>query len=108
MANLISQSVSPAGTTLALVAASAGGDTIPADDHSLLVATNGSGSPITITAVTTATEGGLAVADETITVPAGGTVLAGPFPARLYANSADQRCHLTYSASASLTVGSVS
>lgn len=105
MAALNAQTIVRAGLQATLVAATSGGDTIPVGDNVILVLNNGSGSSITATVVTPGTEGGLAIADQTIVVPAGARVNAGPFPAELFADPTDGRAHVTYSAVTSLTVG---
>ncbi|MFD9064186.1 hypothetical protein ACFVZ3_21985 [Kitasatospora purpeofusca] len=86
-----------------LTAASAGGDTAPTGPGRFLVVKNGDASSHTVTVVTPGTVNGLAVADATVTVPAGkihtiplGGVFAGPTA---------RRANITYDAVTSLTVG---
>lgn len=93
-----------AGTQVTYVAASAGGDTFPANDRAHLHVKNGSGASITVTVVTPGTtKYGQADPDVAVAVPAGQEYVIGPFPADL-ANPADSRVAVTYSAVASLTV----
>lgn len=107
MAALAKQVVSQAGINLALAAAAAGGDTLPCETGTFLLAQNTTGAAITITAVTPGTTAGLAVADETINVPANGMICAGPFPSEVFADATDGQCHLTYSTNVGLNVAAV-
>ncbi|MFE2106639.1 hypothetical protein ACFXAF_12340 [Kitasatospora sp. NPDC059463] len=86
-----------------LVAASAGGDTAPTGPGRFLVVKNADASSHTVTVSTPGTVNGLAVADATVTVPAGKTSqipLAGVF-----AGPTARRANITYDAVTSLTVG---
>lgn len=107
MAALAKQVVSQAGLDLVLAAASAGGDTVPCEAGTVLLAQNTTGAPITITAVTPGVTAGLAIADEAIVVPANGTVAAGPFSSEIFGDPADGQCHLTYSTNVGLSVAAV-
>ena len=107
MAALAKQVISQAGVAQALAAASAGGDTLPCEAGTVLVAENTTGAPITVTAATPAQTAGLAVAEEAIVVAANSTVIAGPFPAEIFGDPADGQCHLTYSTEVGLNVGAL-
>ncbi|HEY0638715.1 MAG TPA: hypothetical protein VGD67_13780 [Pseudonocardiaceae bacterium] len=50
---------------------------------------NGSGAPITVTVQTPVTVDGLPLDDLEVAVPASGTRLIGPFPARTFAQASD-------------------
>jgi hypothetical protein len=82
------QRITLAGLNLALTAPNADGDIIPAGTVALVV-DNGGGSPITVTAVTPGTVAGLAIADATLSVPAGARRYLGPFPTSVFAQPAD-------------------
>jgi len=95
------------GVTPTLAAASAGGDQVPTGNKTFLMVTNGSASAVTVTAVTTQSVSGLAVADAAVSVAAGTSKFIGPFPASLFAN-ASNNVDITYSAVTSVTVGAFS
>lgn len=74
----------------------------------LLWLENGSGSPITVTLVTPRTVSGLAVADQTVSVPATDERWAGPFDTGTYnqASGADVgKLYIDYSDVTTLNVG---
>jgi hypothetical protein len=107
MATLTVQTIDRAGDGLtpAFSVASGGGDDFPNTGREFVVVKNGSGAPITVTAVTPQTvAGSLAIADETYAVPAAGERYIGPFPTGPF-NNAQGRVSLTYSGVTSLTVG---
>lgn len=107
MALLSAQQATPAGTTLTLAAASAGGDTFAASRQYALEVRNGSGASITVTVATPGNDSyGLARPDITKAVAATASALFGPFPADL-ADPATGLVTVTYSASASVTVALV-
>lgn len=87
----------------AAVAAATLGDTFPNTGRELLFIANGDVSDMTLTIVTPATLAGQAVADRTVTIPAGESRLIGPFPVGIYNNAAGG-VDLTYSSVTDLTV----
>lgn len=105
MGLLNKQQVTQAGLTPAFVAAGAGGDEFYPGDDTYLEVINGGGAPINVTVVTPKTHRGKAIADDVVAVPAGGRKKLGPYPAEDYANSADGKADVTYSATAAVTVG---
>ena len=70
---------SVAGAAIAYSAPTAEGDQVR--PNTVLLVNNGSGSAITLTLVTGGTAGEYAVADPTVTVPAGAERAVGPFSA---------------------------
>jgi hypothetical protein len=103
MAVLTVQRTSMAGLAVALVAASAGGDTFPNDGHTKLIINNASGAPITVTVNSRqACDQGFDH-DEVNTVAAGAREEMGPFDPRRFGGTVS----VTYSAAASVTVGAV-
>jgi hypothetical protein len=89
---------------LAPNAASAGGDRFAAGGRVFAYFANASGAPITVTVATPGTVDGLAIADLTISVPAGGYAVRGPFPEHLFGD-AGGLVSLTYSTETDLTFG---
>lgn len=93
------------GTTVALTAATVDGDAIPPD--AALWVNNGSAGTITLTVVTPGVVGdNLAVGDYTLTIPAAGVRLVGPFPEEYYrqvSGTTSGLVHVDYSAFASVT-----
>lgn len=85
------------------VAAAGGGDAFLNTGKEFLAAKNASGAPITITFVTQVTVDGQAVADLAVAVPAGHTMLIGPFPPGYY-NDGSGQVQVTYSGVTTLTV----
>jgi hypothetical protein len=85
--------------------AAASGDQFAVDDSVLLIVKNGDASSHDVTLTTPNTEGGLAIADRTVTVAAGATeaILVG------HARYADTGglCSLAWSATTSMTWGVV-
>lgn len=88
-------------------AASAGGDTFTNDGMTMLLVKNGSGSAITVTELIGQTIDGQAVTAKTVSVPAGQTMLLGPFPAAIYTDPATGNMAFTYSGVTSLTVKAI-
>jgi hypothetical protein len=76
------------GAVLALSAAPVDGDILSPGDTYLIV-NNGSGGSITVTIQTTATKGGLDVADAGGPVAAGVQRVFGPLPSSLFAQASD-------------------
>lgn len=88
------------------VAANAGGDLLPNTGVEWLEFANTSGSAITVTI--NGYVDGVAVAIQTVSVPATtGRKKVGPFPPSIY-NNASNQVSITYSAVTSLTVGAYS
>jgi hypothetical protein len=106
MAALTTQAIIRAGLTPSFASAAGGGDTFNPDLDTYLRVKNASGSSITVTVVTPRTDPvGNAVADTTFTVPATtGDVIAGPFPAEIYADPVTGVANITYSGVTSLTI----
>lgn len=84
------QRITRAGLNVAMTAPNADGDILPAGQVALQVL-NGAGAPITVTVQTPGTDPatGADRAELTVSVPAAGTRLIGPFPASLFAQEAD-------------------
>ena len=107
MAALAYQSSVIAGKTVAMAAASGGGDTVPPNEQGALLVLNGDASPKTVTVVVPGnTRFGQADPDVAVTVAAGAYKLIGPFPQEL-ADDADGLVHITYSAVTSVTVAAI-
>jgi hypothetical protein len=100
MATLTVTSITTAGVSPAGVAAAGGGDSFPNTGGELLLITNAGGGDITLTAATSMTVEGLAVADLAVVIPAGQARALGPFPRYLYGTSVA----LTYSGVTSVSV----
>lgn len=103
MATLSPEQIDLSGLDATQNAAAGGGDEFLNNGNIILRVENGSGAPITVTAVSQATASGLAIADAAVSVPAGGFRFIGPFPPALFNDSAG-KCQLTYSGVTSLTV----
>ena len=106
MATLTTQPAVTAGTTLTMAAAASGGDRFTPGDGVVMFIRNASVSPITATFVTPNTVSGLAIADNAVTVAAGG-FKAVPLKRELYASS-DGLGDVTYSDVTTVTVAVVS
>lgn len=108
MATLATQSASLTGLAPAYAAASGGGDKLAPSDRTFLHAKNASGGALTVTVVTPGTSvGGLGIADVSVSVPAAGERIIGPFPAQFFADPADGLASITYSGVTSLTVAAI-
>jgi len=103
MAVLTVQTVSRSGLQPSLAAAAGGGDSFANTGNEFVYISNGGGGSITLTIVTQSTVDGQAVADRTVSVPAGESRFVGPFPTSHY-NDANGRVQLTYSGVTSVTV----
>jgi len=103
MATLTAETISRSGLEPTHNAADAGGDEFANTGDEFIHVTNGSGGAITVTIETGGTVDGLAIADRTVSVPAGEERLIGPFPKSTY-DDGDGLVQLTYSAVTSLTV----
>ena len=72
-----------------------------------LLVTNDSNAAITVTIVSQLTVGGLAVADQAVTVDAGATMLIGPFDPKIF-NDEDGQTTVTFSAITSVALSILS
>ena len=104
MAVLTPQSVTRAGRTPVLAAASAGGDEVVGGSGTYIVVRNGSGASITVTLTTPGTAGGLAIEDPTITVAAGADSYI-TIPGDDAFKNVNGRVGIGYSAVTTVTVG---
>lgn len=105
MADLAIQDVPATGAALTYTAAAGGGDTVPYDQNGLVHVKNGSGAPITVTAVVPGTTFGQANPDVPVSVPAGGDRLIKMAGGMV--DPATQRIALTYSGVTSLTLAAL-
>jgi hypothetical protein len=103
MATLTIQPISRTVTALAVVAASVAGDLLPNNGQEFLAVVNASGGAVTVTAAITKQTDGITPAGKAVVVPAGATVLFGPFPPSQY-NDANGNVAITYSAVTSVSV----
>jgi hypothetical protein len=105
MATLTINPVVRAGLNLTTVdtAAAGGGDEFVNTGREMFYANNASGGAIVITFVTTPTVDGLAIADRTVSVPAGEIMVVGPFATSQY-NDTAEKIQVTYDGVTSLTV----
>lgn len=106
MATLAIQSIDLDGVEPAYTAAAGGGDAMLPSAHSFLHVKNGSGSSITVTLVTPITAQGLAVEDQTVTVPAGEERMVRVPPER-YRNPSTGLANITYSDVTTVTVAAL-
>lgn len=99
------------GVEITFTAANVDGHSIPGGGNVRLLVTNGDASAKTVTIQTPATQGGLAVAEQAVTVPAGETWAIGPFDSRLYdrpSGAADAgKVYVDFSAVTSVTVAAL-
>lgn len=103
MATLSVQTATSAGLNPTANAVSAS-DEFANDGKTLARVANGSGGSLTVTIVTPNTvDGGLAIADRTVTVPDGESRVIGPFPKSSY-NDSSGNVTLQFSATTSVTV----
>jgi len=102
------QDIAVAGITPSYEAANADGEKISNDGATFVQVKNTNGAEITVTIVTPITIGGLAVADQTITVPATtGDKMIGPFkPAHFNQPSGDDEgyVYVDFSAVTDVTI----
>ena len=104
MATMPTQTILPAGLTPVMTPASASGDQFEPSVQTVLMLANGSSTPIEVTVLVTATAYGQPVDDVTLTVPAGGQLLAGPFDPGEVAQPATGLAQLSYASTAGLSV----
>jgi hypothetical protein len=99
--------IAPTGIVLDtyLIAAEAAGNSFPidADQKTIFVCKNGAGAPITLTFRTPPTVGGVAVAEQTVTVTNAKTEVVSNFPKSLFQQT-DGSCYVDYSAVTTITV----
>lgn len=98
MATYTVQSAVATGLTPTANAVSASDD-FTNDGRTVLRVVNGSGGSLTVTAVTSYTQDGMALADNPVTVADGVTKIVGPFPVRSYGSTTT----VQYSATSSVT-----
>jgi len=103
MATLTPVAPARAANQFAGQAAAAGGDDFVNDGKKVLVIENDDVDSMDLTITTTKTVDGEAVADKTITIPAGERHLIGPFPPEVY-NDGDGKVALAYTDETSVTV----
>lgn len=103
MAVLSPQQADLDGLDPSYAAASAGGDEFVPDDRVVLHVKNDDASPTDVTITTTAEEGGLAVADQTVTVPAGEERFIKPAQEHLI-KASDGNADISYTNVTSVTV----
>lgn len=108
MATLTVNASANTGIDLTSVAVSAagGGDQFANSGQEQFFIKNGDASPHTVTFATPLTVDGQAVADRTVTVPAGHSMLIGPFRPAYY-NDTNGNVQVSYSAVTSVTVAVV-
>jgi hypothetical protein len=107
MALLAVQASTAAGLVPTFVAASAGGDTLPAGDHIGLRVKNGSGGSITVTIAGSVPCSQGFTHSTAVTVAAGADTIIEPLPANRYGDSTGT-VTVTYSAVTSVTVAAIS
>lgn len=102
MALLAAQKVTQAGLEAAYAAAAAAGDKFANNGKRFLHVKNASVAQITVTVTTPVTVGSLAVADQTVDIPAGEDRLIGPFGAE-FTDSLGETS-ISYSGATSVTL----
>lgn len=103
MATVATQTITQAGLAPAYSPASAGGDSFTPSPSTFLHLKNASAAAVTATFVTPSTFSGLAIADLTVSVPAGADRLIGPMTAEMFRAADDGLADVTWSATASVT-----
>lgn len=104
MATLVTQVITESGLSPSFTAASSGGDSYSPSSNTALYFKNGSGAPITVTVVTTASLYGQPISNVGVIVPASGEVIAGPFDPGMVQQPNSSLANLTYSGVTNLTV----
>lgn len=104
MAQLQTQEITINGVQQSLVAATAGGDTFTPDERTFFAVKNGDAAAHTVTVAAQASAFGEKVGNAVVNVPAGETVLIGPFPRAGFSDTTGE-ADVTYDAVASVTVG---
>lgn len=107
MATLATQNILRTGTVVSLAAASGGGDAMETGDEMMLVVKNASGGSINVTLAAAASTGitNTSYANEVVAVAAGATAEIGPVSSIPFKDPITGLCTITYSATASVTVG---
>ena len=109
MALLTKQQVTRAGLNPSFVAVGGSGDEFVPGDQTYLHVKNGGGGASTVTIVTPRTAKGQAIADVTVSVPAAGERIIGPFPESEYAdpNDVNRRADVSCSPTTSVTIACI-
>lgn len=105
MATFTLQTTSDEGAAVTWNTANGGGDDFANNGTYFILIKNDDGSPTTVTVVTGATVGTLAIADRAIVVSANSVFVAGPFTTGTYNNPSTGKVSLTYSSVTSLSIG---
>lgn len=101
------QDLAASGITPSYTAAIADGHSVHGDGKTFLHVKNSGGSACTVTIQTPATVSGLAVAEQTVSVPATtGDKMIGPFPPNTY-NQVDGDVYIDYSVTTGVTVAAI-
>ena len=104
----VPQIITPTGIVpTAFTPAQVEGHYFPNNGATFILVTNGSGSPINVTAVSALVVEGLAVADSVVAVAAGATKLIGPFNPTIF-NDENGNMMVTFSAVTSVTCSIIS
>lgn len=106
MATLAGQQITQAGLNPTMQAAGAGGDKFRPGAHTWLRVANASGASVTVTVDSVAPSNWGTDVNLAVAVPAAGERWIGPLPEDRFSNPADGGMgNVTYSATASVTVG---
>lgn len=104
MTTLTPQPIALAGLTPVYAAAGGSGDAFQNTGDQYVEVVNGGAVQTTVTVVTPATVGGMAIADLTVTVGAGARKKIGPFPPAVF-NDANGQVSVTCSPTTDVTLG---
>lgn len=107
MALLTTQTMSQAGLTPTLAAATSGGDTFAPTNQTFLMVKNASGGSVTVTIITTAVVFSQNLPDIAVVVANGATTLLGPYDPGEVAAAGTGLCAVTYSSVTSVTVAAI-
>lgn len=106
MATLATQPIVPGGVGPTYAAATGGGDNFTPDNDTFLHVKNGSGGALTVTVAVVGKLHGLTVTNISVSVPAAGERMIGPFPSDAFSDPANSGLGaITYSGVTSLTIG---
>jgi hypothetical protein len=105
MATVATESITTAGISPTMNAASGGGDKVSPD--TILLIRNGSGSAMTVTVTTPGTVDGLAIADRVSSSIAAGALHTMLLPSALYRDPTDGLVSLAWSATTTITFASL-
>lgn len=106
MATLTTQEITRAGVQVTYAACAGGGDKFTPTKDTFIHVKNTNAATRTVTITSTSSTIGLAHADPAVVVSATtGDNMIGPFPAEIFANSADGLADISYSAVTNLTIG---